>query len=104
MSSQVFLGPTPIREKICNPPFKLATALLETAAGIEGTFGSAAPNNNMAHETSNAASANNEDHFFIVEILRLCAQDGKDHQATRLCILQAGSTPRSYSMKPCRTA
>src|SRR5437660_6474052 len=73
MSSQLFLGPTPISENNWRPPFRLATALLETAAGIGGILGSPAAKSRMA----TSASRRTDDNFFIAEILRLRRSDGK---------------------------
>src|SRR5258708_39791567 len=77
MSSQAFLGRTPIREKSSSPFFKLATALLDTAAGIDGSLGSFAPNTTTAQSNSIKKPKN----FFIAEILRLHASEGKDRSA-----------------------
>src|SRR5580658_9333664 len=52
MSSQVLRGPTPMREIISRPSLTLATALPETAAGMEGIFfGSSAASMVAAHST-----------------------------------------------------
>src|ERR1700716_2658552 len=77
MSSQVFLGPTPISEKSSSPFFKLATALLDTAAGIDGSLGSFAPKTTAAQSNS----VKKPKSFFIAEILRLHASLGKERSA-----------------------
>src|SRR4029077_495644 len=77
MSSQVFLGPTPISEKSSSPFFKLATALLDTAAGIDGTLGSFAPSTAAAPSNSIKKPEN----FFIGEILRVHGSEGKGRSA-----------------------
>src|SRR6266853_4669888 len=77
MSSQAFWGPTPISEKSSSPFFKLATALLETAAGIDGSLGSFAPSTTAA--TSN--SIKKPTNFFIAEILRVHGSESKDRSA-----------------------
>src|ERR1700719_4442521 len=77
MSSQAFLGPTPISEKSSSPFFKLATALPDTAAGIDGSLGSFAPSTTDAQSNSIKKSKN----FFIAEILRVHGSEGKDRSA-----------------------
>src|ERR1700674_3195044 len=77
MSSQAFLGPTPISEKSSSPFFKLATALLDTAAGIDGSLGSFAPSTTAAQSNSIKKPKN----FFIGEILRVRGSEGKDRSA-----------------------
>src|SRR6202011_1302593 len=77
MSSQVFWGPTPISEKSSSPFFKLATALPDTAAGIDGSLGSFAPSTTAAHSNSIKKPKN----FFIAEILRVHGREGKDRSA-----------------------
>src|ERR1700730_5482981 len=72
MSSQVFLGPTPIIEKSSSPPLRLATALLETAAGMAGILASAA-----SMMAAQSARTRKPDSFFIDEILRLRIDEGK---------------------------
>src|SRR3989442_1431513 len=74
MSSQVFRGPTPIMENNCIPPFKLATALLETAAGMGGILGSSAASRRTAPRVRRRKASD----FFIAEILRLREDVGKD--------------------------
>src|ERR1700730_16783110 len=73
MSSQVFLGPTPIIEKSSSPPLRLATALLETAAGMAGILAGSAASMMAAQ----SASRIKPDSFFIDEILRLRIDDSK---------------------------
>src|SRR6266853_5823744 len=77
MSSQAFWGPTPISEKSSSPFFKLATALLDTAAGIDGSLGSFAPGTTDAQSNSIKKPKN----FFIAEILRVHGSQGKDRSA-----------------------
>src|SRR5260370_29820451 len=64
-SSQVFRGPTPIRENNWRLSFRLATALPETAAGMGGSFFSSAPSPTAALRTRAMRNGN----FFIAEIL-----------------------------------
>jgi hypothetical protein len=52
-------------EKSRNPPLRLATALLETAAGMGGNFGSSAAIEVKAQSTRRK----NMESFFIPEIL-----------------------------------
>src|SRR6202023_2115765 len=77
MSSQAFWGPTPMSEKNSSPFFKLATALLDTAAGIDGSLGSFAPSTTAAQSNSIKKPKN----FFIGEILRVHGSEGKDRSA-----------------------
>src|ERR1700680_2000191 len=77
MSSQAFLGPTPIRQKSSSPFLQLATALLDTAAGIDGSLGSFAPSTTAAQSNSIKKPKN----FFIGEILRVRGSEGKDQSA-----------------------
>src|ERR1700732_3077869 len=77
MSSQSFLGPTPISEKSSSPFFKLATALLDTAAGIDGSLGSLAPSTTAAQ----SSSIKKKKGFLIAEILRVHGSEGKDRSA-----------------------
>src|ERR1700682_3686250 len=79
MSSHVFLGPTPISENSCVPPFKLATALLETAAGMEGILDPSAPNKTTAQIAGRRAKHN----FFIAEILRPHGEGGQNTSLRR---------------------
>src|SRR2546427_13099860 len=74
MSSHVFRGPTPIMEKSCRPFFRLATALLETAAGIGGILGSPAASSRNA----DSASSRKTETFLIIEILRLRGRAGEN--------------------------
>src|SRR5208283_571045 len=67
-SSQVFLGPTPIKEKRSKPPLRLAVALLETAAGMEGNSGSS-PARAEAAQSNRAAARLRKHRGFIAEIL-----------------------------------
>src|SRR5216683_1908775 len=76
MSSQAFWGPTPISEKSSSPFFKLATALLDTAAGIDGSLGSFAPSTTAAQ-----SSIKKPKNFFIAEILRVHGSESKDRSA-----------------------
>src|SRR5207245_6341900 len=73
MSSHVFRGPTPIMEKSCRPFFRLATALLETAAGMGGILGSPAASSRNA----DSASSRKTETFLIIEILRLRERAGQ---------------------------
>src|SRR5258707_1935123 len=73
MSSHVFLGPTPIIEKSSSPPLRLATALLETAAGMAGILGASA----ASIAAAQSARRRKPDSFFIDEILRLRIDDSK---------------------------
>src|ERR1700733_4378660 len=66
MSSQLFLGPTPIMENSSKPPLRLATALPETAPGMEGNLGSSAAPRRVAAPSTRRKKAN---HCFIPEIL-----------------------------------
>src|SRR4030081_2092046 len=86
MSSQVFLGPTPIIEKSWRPPLRLATALLETAAGMAGIL----PASAASMMAAQSANRRKPDSFFIDEILRLHINDGKEYA--------------SQSISPWRTA
>src|SRR5262249_19642293 len=59
--------PMPIIENSSTPPFRLATALPETAAGMDGTRGVSAASSKMAQMTENRVKQS----FLIAEILRL---------------------------------
>src|ERR1017187_3900660 len=54
-----------MKEKSSKPPLRLATALLETAAGIDGNFGSSCPRTLAAQSTRREKAES----FFIAEIL-----------------------------------
>src|SRR5258708_12324452 len=73
MSSNVFLGPTHIIEKSSSPPLRLATALMETAAGMAGILGASA----ASIAGAQSARRRKPDSFFIDEILRLRIDDSK---------------------------
>src|ERR1700680_4130891 len=73
MSTQAFWGPTPMSKKSSSPFFRLATALLDTAAGIDGSLGSFAPRTTAAQSNSIKKPKN----FFIGEILRVHGSEGK---------------------------
>src|SRR5437660_5337103 len=73
MSSQGFLGAAPIMEGSSIPPFRLATALLETAAGMAGILRSS----EASRRAANKARKRKADTFFIAGILRLPAELGK---------------------------
>src|SRR5258708_37796016 len=75
MSSQVFLGPTPIIEKSWSPPLRLATPLLETAAGMAGILDASAASM-MAAQSARTRKLHS---FFIEEMLRLRIDDGKEY-------------------------
>src|ERR1700751_3934915 len=96
MSSQVFLGPTPIIEKSSSPPLRLATALLETAAGIGGTLEASAASRFTAPSTRHRAG----DIGLILQILRAYPQRGKVRSVPATAqTLQS----RNESINPCRT-
>src|SRR5882762_1183434 len=71
---------TPVSEKSSSPFFKLATALLDTAAGIDGSLGSFAPSTTAAQSNSIKKPKN----FFIGEILRVHGSEGKDRSSGSL--------------------
>src|SRR5258708_24805628 len=73
MSSHVCVGPTPIIEKSSSPPLRLATALMETAAGMAGILGASA----ASIAGAQSARRRKPDSFFIDEILRLRIDDSK---------------------------
>src|SRR5260370_34066727 len=73
MSAHVFLWQTPIIEKSSSPPLRLATALLEPAAGMAGILGASA----ASIAAAQSARRRTPDSFFIDEILRLRIDDSK---------------------------
>src|ERR1700674_1044189 len=67
-------------EKSWKPPFRLATALPETAAGMGGNLGSSAPESITAHRISRKKAES----FFIAEILPHLAETGCRNQVATL--------------------
>src|ERR1700732_49939 len=100
MSSHVFLGPTPIIEKSWSPPLRLATALPETAAGMAGILGASV----ASMKAAQSARRRKPDSFFIDEILRLRADDGKATPARKDGDARFLLESILQSIKPWRTA
>src|SRR5271170_1832042 len=81
MSSQVLRGPTPIMEKTCRPSLVAATALPETAAGMEGIFFTSSAPGTVAAQSSRTIRNGG---FFIAEILPQVAGFGAGSAKARM--------------------